>query len=386
MKRKLLAALLVAVTVSMAACGQKAENAEQGTEAEESTEAAEGTEAAESTDTDGSYLKDYTASDYVTLGEYKGLEISMTSEEPVVTEEDVDSYIEYIRQMNPVSTPVEGRAVQSGDTVNIDYEGKLDGVAFAGGTAQGQDLTIGSGSFIDGFEDGCIGMEIGETRDVEATFPDPYQNNTELSGKTAVFTVTVNSISIQEAAELNDDYVAGLGIDGVSTLEEYKSYAKDILTEQQTQSYNSEKADKACTAAEENCEFKEVPQPIVDRMNNTLTANITSYASVYGVDIGSYVAAYYGGDADDYQATLLLQAEDMTKKYLMLQAIADQENITVSEAEAEEELRADAELYGQAVEDYREMIDEEAFREYLLTQKVLDFLSENAVVTVEQAE
>ena len=384
MKRKLLAALLVAVTVSMAACGQKAENAEQGTEAEESTEAEGSTEAAESTD--GSYLKDYTASDYVTLGEYKGLEISMTSEEPVVTEEDVDSYIEYIRQMNPVSTPVEGRAVQSGDTVNIDYEGKLDGVAFAGGTAQGQDLTIGSGSFIDGFEDGCIGMEIGETRDVEATFPDPYQNNTELSGKTAVFTVTVNSISVQEAAELNDDYVAGLGIDGVSTLEEYKSYAKDILTEQQTQSYNSEKADKACTAAEENCEFKEVPQPIVDRMNNTLTANITSYASVYGVDIGSYVAAYYGGDADDYQATLLLQAEDMTKKYLMLQAIADQENITVSEAEAEEELQADAELYGQAVEDYREMIDEEAFREYLLTQKVLNFLSENAVVTVEQAE
>ena len=94
----------------------------------------------------------------------------------------------------------------------------------------------------------------------------------------------------------------------------------------------------------------------------------------------------YCAYADDYQATLLLQAEDMTKKYLMLQAIADQENITVSEAEAEEELRADAELYGQAVEDYREMIDEEAFREYLLTQKVLDFLSENAVVTVEQAE
>ena len=118
MKRKLLAALLVAVTVSMAACGQKAENAEQGTEAEESTEAEGSTEAAESTD--GSYLKDYTASDYVTLGEYKGLEISMTSEEPVVTEEDVDSYIEYVRQMNPVSTPVEGRAVQSGDTVNID--------------------------------------------------------------------------------------------------------------------------------------------------------------------------------------------------------------------------------------------------------------------------
>lgn len=380
MKRELLAVLLVAVTVSMAACGQKADNAEQNTETGESTEAAG------STDAEGSYLKDYKASDYVTLGEYKGLEISMSSDAPVVTEEDVDSYIEYIRQMNPVSTPVEGRAVQEGDTVNIDYEGKLDGVAFDGGTAQGQDLTIGSGRFIDGFEDGCIGMEIGETRDVEATFPDPYPSNTDLSGKTAVFTVTVNSISVQEVPELNDDYVTGLGIDGVSTLEEYKTYAKDILTEQQTESYNSEKADKACTAAEENCEFKEVPQPIVDRMNNTLTANITSYASVYGVDIGSYVAAYYGGDADDYQATLLLQAEDMTKKYLMLQAIADQENITVSEAEVEEELQADAENYGQAVEDYREMIDEEAFREYLLTQKVLNFLSENAVVTVEQAE
>lgn len=380
MKRKLLAVLLVAVTVSMAACGRKADNAEQNTETGESTEAAE------STDAEGSYLKDYKASDYVTLGEYKGLEISMSSDAPVVTEEDVDSYIEYIRQMNPVSTPVEGRTVQEGDTVNIDYEGKLDGVAFDGGTAQGQDLTIGSGRFIDGFEDGCIGMEIGETRDVEATFPDPYSSNTDLSGKTAVFTVTVNSISVQEVPELNDDYVAGLGIDGVSTLEEYKAYAKDILTEQQTQSYNSEKADKACTAAEENCEFKDIPQGIVDRMNNTMTANVTSYASVYGADVGSYVAAYYGGEADDYEATILEQATEMAKKYLMLQAIADQENITVSEAEVEEELQADAENYGQAVEDYRAMIDEEAFREYLLTQKVLNFLSENAVVTVEQAE
>lgn len=378
MKRKLLAALLVAGAVSMAACGQKAENAEQNTETGENTEASEST--------DGSYLKDYTASDYVTLGEYKGIEISMTSEEPVVTDEDVDSYIEYIRQMNPVSTPVEGRTVQSGDTVNIDYEGKLDGVAFDGGTAQGQDLTIGSGRFIDGFEDGCIGMEIGETRDVEATFPDPYPNNTDLSGKTAVFTVTVNSISVQEVAELNDEYAAGLGIDGVSTLDEYKAYAKDILTEQQTQSYNSEKADKACTAAEENCEFKDMPQGIVDRMNSTMMSNVTSYASVYGVDVGSYVAAYYGGEADDYEATILEQAAEMARKYMMLQAIADQENITVSEAEVEEELQADAENYGQAVDDYRAMIDEEAFREYLLTQKVLNFLSENAVVTVEQAE
>lgn len=380
MKKKMLAVLLtVAVSMTAVACGDKA-SAEQGTEtAKETTETAQqDTTAAEAVTAVGGYMKDLNAEDYVTLGEYKGVEVTL--DEPEITDEYLDGYIEYVQQNNAVSTPVTDRAVEMGDVVNIDYVGKIDGVAFDGGSAQGSDLTIGSGQFIDGFEDGCIGMKVGETKDVEATFPDPYKNNPDLAGKVAVFTVTVNSISVEEIPELTDEYVQSLSLEGCTNVEEYRAYVYDVLLEQQQESYESDKADLAYEKVAAECEFKDAPEAMVTRMNNTLTSNLSSYASTYGVDLGTYVSAMYGGTAEEYETTLLEQSKMMAQHYLMMQAIADREGLSVSDEELEEQLSQEAQDYGyETVEEYKSLVDVEAFREYLMTQKVLAFLGENAV-------
>lgn len=390
MKKKMVAVLLaVVLSMMLTACTGKAdsdkeneskisedtgENAGEGKKEgiDESKEAGGAEES-------GKYMKDFDADEYVTLGNYKGVEISL--EEPTVTEDYLEGYIEYVLQNSAIATPVEDRPVEMGDVVNIDYIGKLDGVAFEGGSAEGFDLTIGSGQFIDGFEDGCIGMEIGETKDVEATFPDPYTNNPDLAGKVAVFTVTVNSISVTEVPELTDEYVQSLGLEECSNVEEYRSYLYDVLLEQEKESYEADKADLAYQTVAAGCEFKDAPEGIVSRMNDTLVSNLTSYAGMYGVDLGTYVANVYGGTKENYEETLLKQSQMMAQHYLMMQAIADKEGLTVSEEELEEEIAKEAAEYGyETAEEYRNLIDVEAFREYLLTQKVLDFLAENAVV------
>lgn len=378
MKKKMwLAALAVTVSMILAACGSDQEKTQDGDgQAKESVETENTEDSAESAQ--DRYLKDLNAADYVTLGTYKGVEVAI--DEPEVTEEHLESYIDYVLANSAVSVPVTDRTVETGDVVNIDYEGKFDGVAFEGGTAQGYDLTIGSGRFIEGFEDGCIGMEIGETRDVEATFPDPYTNNPDYAGKTAVFTVTVNSISVEEIPELTDEYVQSLGLEECSDVEEYKAYVYDVLVQEQQASYDSRKSDLAYEAVAAECEFKDAPAGMIERMNNTLVANLTSYANMYGADLGTYVSAVYGGTTEDYEETLLAQSSMMAQHYLMMQAIADAEGLTVSDEELEEELIKEAADYGyETADEYRELIDVEAFREYLMTQKVLEFISDNAV-------
>lgn len=380
MKKKFLTVLLAVSMVMLAACGNKeSENAA----ADESTEntSTEGEEVKDPAlmEVKGpSYLSEIKPEEYVTLGEYKGIEVTLA--EPEVTEDYMDGYIHYVMQSNPVSTPVTDRAAELGDVVNIDYEGKLDGVAFEGGTAQGQNLKLGSGQFIAGFEDGVVGMEIGDTKDVEATFPDPYKNNPDLAGKKAVFTVTVNSISKQEVPELTDEYVAGLGIEDCSTVEEYRDYVYDVLMEQQRKDYESEKANLVIEAAAAAAEFQDAPEGMTARMYNTLYSNIAMYAGMYGADVASYVAGAYGGSAEEYKDTLLSQAEMMAQRYMMMQAIADEEGLAVSDEELEAELTKEAADYGyESAEDYKAAIDMEAYREYLMTQKVIEFLSENAV-------
>lgn len=353
MKKRVLALLMAAVTVFCAGCG-----------ADPSTLV---------------YLKDFKAADYVKLGEYKGLEVSLAT--PEVTEEEIMLYVNNTLDAAATTTEVTGRAVQMGDIANIDYVGKMDGVAFDGGTAQGHDLTIGSGQFIDGFEDGCIGIEIGETKDVEVTFPDPY-TNPDLAGKPAVFTVTVNAIKEKTVPEFTDEFVAGLALEGISTTEDYKNYIKDGLLNQKMSDYEARVETMVVDAATKNCEFKEVPSGMVDRMNKTLTNNIGSYASMYGMDIRKYVAAVYGGTEENFEATLLEQTKLMAQQYVMMQAIADKEGIAITDEEFEKMVEEEASLYGyETVDEYKESIDMDAYKEFAITMKVMDFLKENATVT-----
>lgn len=378
MKKKILTVMLTLMLAgTLAACGSK--DTSEGTE-----------ETVDETESTGElkYLSDFDAKDYVTLGEYKGVSIDL--DEPEVTDEYLNGYIDYVLSRDAVSVEVADRSVETGDTVNIDYEGKMDGVAFEGGTAQGADLTIGSGSFIDGFEDGIIGMEIGETRDIELSFPDPYKNNPDFSGKPAVFTVTVNSITVKETPELTDEYVAGLGIEECSTTEEFRDYMYNILMEQAQDSFDNERMNAALEIAEANAVFKDVPQGMLNRMNETLTSNISAYASMYGMEIGDYVAYAYGGSADAYQDILLEQAKLMAQRYIMMAAIAQTEGIEITDAELEESIAQETAAYAdygfESEAAYRETIDEEAYREYLLVQEVAGFLGENAVLSSGAAE
>ena len=356
MKKKLLALVMALSMVMLCACG----------------------------DASAAYLKDFDASKYVTLGEYKGISVQMTQAEPSVSDEYLNGYIQYVLSNDATYVEVTDRTVETGDITNIDYVGKVDGVAFDGGSAQGQELIIGSGMFIEGFENGMIGMAIGETRDVEATFPDPYTNNPDLAGKVAVFTVTLNSINIAETPELTDEYVAGLALEGVTNVEEYRAYLYDVLLEQAQQSYDTEKVNLAIEAIEAASSFKDAPKGMVERMNSSILTSATSMAQMYGTEVGQYVSMMYGGEAADYEATLMEQSAVASKQYIMMQAIASAEGIEVTDEELETILTEEAAMYGYELDAYKEMIDVEAYREYLMTEEVMAFLKEN--VTAVPAE
>lgn len=388
-KRILSAVLLGTVIIALSACQRQQDVSEKADEtAQTETDAA--TEETDTSATEPSkeeaaakeygYLKDINVDDYVTLGEYIGLEIAL--EEPVVTDEDVDEYIEYVLQNNPAYLEITDRAVEEGDTVDIDYVGKLDDVAFEGGTGSTSSLVIGSGGFIPGFEDGVIGMEIGDTKDVEATFPDPYLNNPDLAGKTAVFTVTLNGISVEQEAILTDEYVADFGIEGVTDVESYRTYLYEAMLEQLQSDYELEKSGLVLEAAFANAVFTGTPEIIVNRLNDVITSSVSAYAQMYGMSVADMVAMNYGGTAEEYEDTLYQQAEATAQQYVMMQAIALKEGMSVSDEEVEDELEQEAANYGyDVVEEYKSMVDVEAYREYLMTRKVLRFLADNAVVS-----
>ena len=179
--------------------------------------------AAAASQSENSALDTADLSKLVTLGQYKNLELSVNSAK--VTQEDIDAQIENALSSEAEQVEVTNRAVKEGDIVNIDYEGKKDGVAFDGGTAQGYDLTIGSGTFIDGFEDGLIGAKIGDTLDLNLTFPENY-GAAELAGQDVVFTVKVNSIKEEKLPELTDELAKKINPE-VKNVDEFKAYIKD---------------------------------------------------------------------------------------------------------------------------------------------------------------
>lgn len=325
---------------------------------------------------DNSYLSGIKAADYVTLGEYIGIEL--TEAEPAVTDENVDSYIAYILAQRAVKTEVTGRAVEEGDTVNIDYAGYRDGVAFDGGTAQGQDLTIGSGRFIPGFEDGLIGKNIGETVSLDLTFPENYDHE-ELAGAAVVFEVTINSISVYETPELTDEFVQELGIVGCSTAAEYRDYVYDLFYQDAVNIYDNSVRNDITQAAMANCIFKEPPEKMVDRFYNILRDSMAATAASYNMDLDIYMQNYYNMDTQAYEEAIQGDAKIMAEQYIMFQAIADKEGLNLSEEETAREMEERALEYGyESAEAFKEQSDEETFREYLMVEKTIEFLIENA--------
>ncbi len=383
MMKKSIAVMICALMIAglLTGCGNQGKNEaeEQGkkTEQESGGEEAGGGEEAV-------YLSDFTAGDYVTLGEYKGLEVEISA--PKVTEKNIDRFISDVLASNPELVPITDRSVaETGDVANVDFEGKIDGEAFDGGTAEDYSITLGAGGFIDGFEEGIIGMEVGETKDLNLAFPDPYLNNPDLSGTPVVFTITLNSINTQEVAELTDEYVAGLSIEGCATVEDLREYVREGLTQQAQDYFERNKEDYEVIAviskAVENASFKEIPQGMLDRISGTVTEALTSQAQMYGQELADYVAYMYDCTADTYEDAILEEAQASVRQCLVAGAIGEAEGIEITDEKLEEVLAEEASQYGfESVEQYKEAIDVESYREHLLLQEVVEFLKESAVI------
>ena len=332
------------------------------------------------------YLKDIKASDYVTLGNYIGIEASAA--EPAVADGMVDMYIDtYIRASYAATEEVKGRAVENGDIVNIDYTGYIDGETFDGGSATGASLTIGSHSFIDGFEHGLIGAKTGENVTLNLEFPDPYTPNPDLAGVPVVFEVTVNSISVQNLPELTDEFVTSLNIEGVGTEKELRDYLYDNFYQSAVQTYENDIEHALTSAIMANCTFKEPPKKMQERFARNIEDAMSAQAAVQGLNLTSYMQAFYGMDEETYKKQFEEDSVDLAQQYIMYQAIADAEGLNPTEEELQAEIDYRVEAYNyESEEEYRKSQDIELLREQIMRDKVMSFLKENGKIETVPAD
>ena len=341
---------------------------ETGSESESETGSESESESETETEFNVADLPEYDASEYVTLGEYKDLTVEVAPVE-VTDEQVMDKIASETKQ-----TLTEG-TVESGDTVNIDYVGKIDGEEFDGGSAEGYDLEIGSCTFIDGFEDGIIGMQVGDTKDLELKFPEDY-HSTDLAGKDVVFTVTVNSIS--RVPELTDE-VADSVVEGM-TAEAYQESVRQDLEDQAKGSQKTEAEQKLLQAVYENATIDGYPEENLQYTIKRATDYYEWLASMYGMSLDDYLKNY-GMTQDEFNEQIQPVAEEALGEEMTLLAIAKEENIEVSDEEYEDGLARYAEAQG--MDDpskLEEAYGENYIKNSLLQEKVLDFLYENATI------
>ena len=271
------------------------------------------------------YWSGIRALDYVTLPEdYASIPLKKADIEP--TEEDVQSQIDSLLSQNTTTQQITDRAAADGDTVNIDYVGTVDGVAFTGGTYSGYSLTLGSGSFIDGFEDQIVGHKPGETFDVNVTFPDGYSDSTDaegnavvLSNKKAVFSVTLNYISEEILPELTDAWVEEnfSSTDGVHTVE-------DLRAEYQKMLYQNNLNTAVMDYLLANSTFKDLPKEVTDYQVNQCLNYYYTMAQHYGYDLDSFLQAAAGyNSADDLLDAMSDSITEYAREALLYQAVAE---------------------------------------------------------------
>lgn len=311
----------------------------------------------------------------VTLGDYKGIEVEKKSVE--VSDEEVNEEIDKVRDQNSRTITVEDRAVENGDTAVIDFEGFVDGEAFEGGKGTDFPLVIGSHSFIDTFEDQLIGKNAGEDLEVNVTFPEDYQAE-ELSGKAAMFKVSIKEIKCKELPELDDEYVKD-----VSECETVDAYKEQIKNDLKTKKENEAKAAKEDAVIEkiiENAQM-DIPDPMLDTQTRQMAQEFAQRLQYQGLSIEQYFQ-FTGLDAAKMMEQMKPQALKRIQSRLVLEAVAKAENIEVSEEEIDKEIEKMAAQYQMEVEKVKEMIGEEqrkSMKEDIAVQKAVDLVTEAAV-------
>ena len=310
----------------------------------------------------------------VTLGDYKGLEVPKSETE--VTDEDVDAEIKKEQEKNSRTVTVEDRGAENGDITTIDFEGFVDGVAFEGGKGTDYPLTLGSGSFIPGFEDQLVGAKAGDHVEVNVTFPEEYQA-AELAGKAAVFQCDVKKVEAKELPELDDDFAQD--VSEFDTLAEYKEDIKKNLTEKKEKEARAEKENAAVDKAIENAQM-EIPDAMVDTQVRQMINDFASRMQSQGLTMEQYFQ-FTGMTVEKMQEEMKPQALKRIQTRLVLEKIAEVENIQPTEEEVNEEISKMAEMYKMEADKLKELLGDrelEQMKKDMAVQKVVTLVADEA--------
>lgn len=379
MKKRLMAMLMTVCVAATAVMGFT------GCEKEEETETASGIVAM--ADIEEAIYKDIETS--VTLGDYKG--ISVEVEKVVVTEEEIQEYIDSDLEYYGEVQQIKEGTVAEGDSINIDYAGYIDGEAIENGSEEGADLTIGEGNFIPGFEDALIGKTIGETTEIDVTFPEDY-STTDLAGKAAKFTVTINYKNGDTIpAELNDELVASMGLgDDVTTVDAYKTYVREHLEETAAEEQKNAEYEAILAKLVESCTVTAFHDDLNEQtLYDEEIAYMEQYAESYSYSYEEFVALYTGVEAEEYEAQLKEDIALYVKRIMIYRAIAKAEGVSISQEDYEAEVAsysADYESYGcESVEDFEAQYSTQIYN-FMVYEAVENLIYEAANITLVDAE
>ena len=310
----------------------------------------------------------------VKLGKYKGIQLKKI--EYNVTDEDIEHELGHMADRNSRLVTVEDRAVENGDITVIDFEGFVDGKAFEGGKAENHELTIGSNTFIPGFEDPIIGMKTGEEKDINVKFPEEYFSE-ELKGKDATFKVKLHEIKKKELPELNDDFAKDTS--EFDTLDELKKSIKEKLEEENSNKVKYETEDAAVKAVVDSAEV-EIPSGMIDTEIDNMVRDIETRLSYQGMKLEQYLSMM-GKSMEDFRKEYEEQAKTSVKTRLVLEAIVKAENIEASEEDINKKLKEMAAMYGKKED---ELVLNEQFMNYikdsLKNEAVVKFIIDNAKI------
>lgn len=387
MKKRFLPILAVlAVSTVLAGCGKnKTPEGDNETTQESATVSEIAQESVSLSELEGSTPVEYgelKLNEWVTFnGEYKGQELTLTKRAEVKEEDVLNIMLSTYNQLATKASP-ENTVVDDGETVNINFSGVMEGETepFEGGTADGYNLTIGSGSFIDGFESGLIGAKVGDTVDLHLNFPDPYNPNPDLSGAPVIFTVTVNFIHAQTKEDMYDEEVSRFTDGEYQDVDSFMGYCRDYLEAAADYNFNAGREDAVVNALESIATVNTFYGDMLDRYTERVTNNIESDAAAYGLDVDTYCAYMVGLDAATY---IRLSAETSTKQSMIMLLVAEKEGLNVSEEEIDAKI---AEMNADGTASVLDNYDRDEIKEYLLFQKVVDFVIDNGNINWVEAE
>lgn len=312
----------------------------------------------------------------VQLGTYKGIEVTKGSIE--VTAEEIDKEIESKREQNARFIAIEDRPVKVQDMLLIDFNGKVDGVEFPGGQAENYSIVVGSNTFIPGFEDQLVGMNLGEEKDIEVTFPEAYHESS-LAGKPAVFTVKVNEIKEKELPELDDEFVKD--ISEFDTLDELKADVKEKLAEQKSKEVEREMENHLIKTAAENATI-DIPAVMIDTQIDGMMRDFEYQLRYQGLSLEDYFS-FSNTTKEQLADQMRGDATNRVRQSLVIEAIGKAESIDVTEEDMDKEMEKMAEMYKMSAEQIKSTMrpqDIEYIKDTAVARKIVDFLKEHAVI------